>query len=408
MRPRAFAPIWLVLLATVLCPLSSTPTHQHNPTPTSESLAVVSFDLFHNRVYLPVQVNGQATISMVLDTGAAYSGLSETAAQTLHLKLSGKAQLIGNGESNQKIALARNVHFGVGKAEIVEKAVAIVPFQQLEASEGRSIAGVLGVNLFRKYVVVIDYAAKRLSLFAPDTFVYRGSGVVVPLRFKGAALFQAAVDLPSQPPLSVELAIDSGTYSALRLYHPFSEKHGLARQFENKGVSSFGFGIGGEFSEKLLRIGHLDIGGIQIPAPLISISEADHGATASSSYDGTIGGAILRRFTVTLDYSRAQMILEPNTLLDAPFDANVSGLILSASGPDLKTISIHHVIADTPAARAGIREGDVLLTLSGENAGHLGLEAVRTLLCQPGVYHLGLQRGSTNLDVDITDASPQH
>lgn len=380
-----------------------------NPLPGSNSvgaepslpLATVSFDLYHNRVYLPVEVNHQLTISMVLDTGAADSGLSSSTAQSLQLKTSGEAQLTGNGESNQKIALVRNIEFSVGGAPLLEKTVIIVPFQDLEAREGRSIAGVLGVALFRKYVVVIDYQNKKLSLFDPRHFVYRGTGTIVPLKIKGEALFQGDILLQNGQSVQAQLAIDSGTYSALRLYRGFLQKHQPLQDSQAPTVLSYGFGIGGEFPERLARVGDLGIGSLRLHAPLARLSEANSGATVSSSYDGTIGGAILCRFKVTLDYSRSEMILEPNSSFPDPFKADTSGLILSASGADFRTISIRHVISGTPAALAGVKEGDILLSVNGTDASSLGLERTRLLFQKPGSYHLELQRGSNKFAVDM-------
>jgi hypothetical protein len=80
--------------------------------------------------------------------------------------------------------LARDVTLIVGAAELIEKSLAIVPFDDLASHEGRSIEGVLGVNLFRRYVVVIDYPAKTLALYEPARFAYQGPGEIIPLRFK--------------------------------------------------------------------------------------------------------------------------------------------------------------------------------------------------------------------------------
>jgi hypothetical protein len=246
-----------------------------------------------------VEVNSQQTIEMVLDTGAAISGLSEPTANAIHLRAGGKADLIGNGESRLKIALAKNVSLRLEIAELQEKSVASVPYEELEAHEGRKIAGVLGVNLFRRYVVVIDYPAKTLSLYEPRDFVYRGSGERVALRLGSAALFRAVIGLPGHDSMPCDLAVDLGTYSALRLYRPYLERHHL---LELPGIDSFGFGLGGEFPERLGRVSALRIGSLSLKDPVTSFSVARSGATSISSYDGTIGGAVLSRFRVILDY----------------------------------------------------------------------------------------------------------
>ncbi len=43
-------------------------------------VAIIPFELYHNRVYLPVSVNGSRTYAMILDTGAADTLVSEEVA----------------------------------------------------------------------------------------------------------------------------------------------------------------------------------------------------------------------------------------------------------------------------------------------------------------------------------------
>src|SRR5690348_4775405 len=150
----------------------------------------IPFELYHNRVYLPVTVNQREAIHMVLDTGAGMTGLSETTAQSLQLRSSGAAKLVGNGDHLLSVKFAKDVHLRVGDAELSEKSVLVVPFDQMEMHEGRPIQGILGVDLFKRFVVTIDYAAQRLTLSDPGSFDYHGSGVIIPLDFRGeAALF---------------------------------------------------------------------------------------------------------------------------------------------------------------------------------------------------------------------------
>jgi hypothetical protein len=66
-------------------------------------------------------------------------------------------------------------------------------------------------------------------------------------------------------------------------------------------LDSFGFGLGGEFPEKLGGVQALAIGTLNIRQPATSFPEAQHGRTAPNINDGTIGGTVLRQFKVTFD-----------------------------------------------------------------------------------------------------------
>lgn len=366
----------------------------------------IPFELYHNRVYLPVTVNQREAIHMVLDTGAGMTGLSETTAQSLQLRSSGAAKLVGNGDHLLSVKFAKDVHLRVGDAELSEKSVLVVPFDQMEMHEGRPIQGILGVDLFKRFVVTIDYAAQRLTLSDPGSFDYHGSGVIIPLDFRGeAALFSAAILPAGGPQVPANLAVDLGTYTALRLYTPFLKRNRLVPSAD-RSVDSFDFGTGGEFPVRLGRVAALRLGSLTIANPATVFPEAKSGATASSAYDGTIGGAILSRFTVILDYPRREMILEPNEKFQEPFLADTTGLVLEAQQPDFKTIDVEHVLANSPAAAAGLRPHDVLLQINGRDAGALGLEAIRSLFCKPASYHVTLMRDTQQIQLELHAPKP--
>jgi hypothetical protein len=51
---------------------------------------------------------------------------------------------------------------------------------------------------------------------------------------------------------------------------------------------------------------------------------------------------VLRRFKVVFDYSRKHVILERTSAGDEPFDADMSGGSLVATGPDLNVFTVEH------------------------------------------------------------------
>jgi len=295
---------------------------------TFRPVAVIPFELYHNRVYLPVSVNGSRPYAMILDTGAADTFVSEKVADEVKLARKGNAKVNGNGEGVERFPLGKNVTVSVGGADLLEKTIVIYNYGDFEKHEGRKVDGTLGVNFFHKYVVEIDYAGRQLRIYDPGSFVYTGAGSVIPLRILNGgtlALFDGKiVALAGQPAIGTRLAVDSGTYSALRLFRPFVEKHALIGEGRGQ-FESIGFGAGGEFRQVTGRADSVEIGVVKLSSPVADFSTDTKGVTATASYDGTIGGDILRRFTVILDYSRQQMILEPNANFVEPFETDKLG-----------------------------------------------------------------------------------
>ena len=113
--------------------------------------------------------------------------------------------------------------------------------------------------------------------------------------------------------------------------------------------------------------------------PLVSLSNDTRGFFSDPSIAGNIGGGVLRRFTVTFDYGRQAMGLIPN-VDDRRRDVyDRSGLVLSDTGQ----YRVADVRTGTPAARARIPIGGLLLSIDGKAADELPMERLREMLRAP-------------------------
>jgi C-terminal processing protease CtpA/Prc len=137
--------------------------------------------------------------------------------------------------------------------------------------------------------------------------------------------------------------------------------------------------------------------------PITAFSQAAKGSAADRSYDGAIGGEILRRFKLIFDYSRRQLVLEPNGSISDPFEADMSGLSLSAHGDGFQTVRCDNVDPGSPAAEAGIVPGDILQAIDGQPVVGAMLPRLHELLRVDGkTYALQIQRGDQRLEVRLT------
>jgi C-terminal processing protease CtpA/Prc len=115
----------------------------------------------------------------------------------------------------------------------------------------------------------------------------------------------------------------------------------------------------------------------------VNFSQSRAGTLAEHGYGGIVGSEILRRFTATFDYPDTRLLLEPNAHFGEPFDFDLSGLYLAGD----ERIEVLRVVEDSPAAEAGVRQGDRVVT-------DRPLEELRLALrSRPGAEHvLDLER----------------
>jgi hypothetical protein len=362
-------------------------------------------ETYGNHIFIKVRVNGSAPLDFILDTGASDCGIDRKRADELHIPLEpleGRTG-IGTGEGDPGIAVARGVSFGIGAVELSNRVAYAVPFGELSAAIGRRIDGVIGADLFQAYAVRIDYAARSVELFDGAKYRHSGKGAVLRLTFSDGRPFVAArVEFAGRRSLAGRFIVDTGDGSAIGLHTPFVRKHRLPPDGQ-PGLREITRGIAGSAPEVRARALRFRLGPFALREPVVALAQAEKGSTADPTYEGSIGGEVLRRFTVTLDYRNRRMILERASGFDAPFAVDASGLDLGATGPDLSAIVVERVSDGAPASQAGIRAGDRLVAIDGVPASQLDVARLQAMFAKQAVtYRLTIERDSRTIEVSLT------
>ena len=156
--------------------------------------------------------------------------------------------------------------------------------------------------------------------------------------------------------------IDTGASNSI-IQRSFAEEHGLAEGREGLEITLLG--AGGEEDALLTRFDSFEIGGLEIDDPVFALSETASGIAAFEDISGIIGNDILHRFTLTLDYRRQRILLEPNGLFGDPFIKDRSGI--RCERHEDGRVTVYSVIPGSPGDDAGLREGDEIISIEGRD-----------------------------------------
>jgi hypothetical protein len=350
-----------------------------------------------NLIILPVRVNNSAPMRFLFDTAAGISVLTAHTAAKLKLKKADDVDVKGAGGSVQGF-LAKGVSLSVAGVTVRNLPMAVLPVDfPCELSD---IAGIIGYEFIKEFVVEIDYEAKTLSFSDPQTYRYTGNGELLPIELTGhTPRIRARIDLAGAPPQDGRFEIDTGSDGALTVNSPFIKRHSLLRLLVAK-VDSVHRGAGGESKGVDARIRKFEIGRYVIAEPLVTFSEDTEGSHAVTDNDGPIGNEILRRFRIVLDYSRRWAMFEPNAHLSDPIDAGMSGIEFDPD--DCGLSKIVRVEENSAADKAGIKAGDVIVAIDGRPHAEFTSMQIEKLLAQHGAEHsLTLNRGGKTVIVKI-------
>ncbi|HBL26160.1 MAG TPA: hypothetical protein DD490_04920 [Acidobacteria bacterium] len=344
------------------------------------------FELINNHIYVDVQVNGRP-LRVMLDTGGV-NVLTPASAEALGLQGEGSFQARGTGEKTESFGLTRVNEVRIGAATVRDQVFYVMPFRDLDKVEGVPLSGLVGFEVFKRFVVRIDYAARRLTLTRPDAFQEPPGAVAVPFTFdEMTPQIEGKLD-----GIAGKFTIDTGSRSSLDVTRPFAETHRLADKPGKKIEALAGWGLGGGVRGLVTRSGLLELGPVQVPAPVTTLALQKRGSLTDPYVAGNVGGGILRRFTVTFDYQRQQIWFEPNAAHGEEDVWDRSGLWLNRGDDGYR---VEDVVHGSPAAAAGLQVGDTVLTVEGKQAKDLPLAEARDLLKgAPGTrVHLQVKTG---------------
>lgn len=320
----------VVFFVLMQCLSSPSLAQRTNPiAPIGTTSPAIPFELVANVIFLKVRVDNSRPLSFILDTGA-YSMIDSAIAKSLTMKLQlvGKTNSVGANQQDVYLVSDR-VSLSVSDVTFVPSRLLAVSLEKVQqcidrttdfenaldpsgsmvAKKSRRVLdGILGKEFFDKFVVEIDYKARLIRVFDPQSYRYLGNGEVLPLEIGSQHIFvQTKLITSGREAIGARLLVDTGAATGLRLTKQFTQKNNLLPSRE-KLTSVPECGLGGYAKESAWQ-GTLDaiqLGRFKVPNPLTIFSEQP----VAEHYDGFLGGAVLSGFKVIFDYSRRTMILD--------------------------------------------------------------------------------------------------
>jgi hypothetical protein len=376
----------------------------------------IPIEINNNLVIMPVIINGQLPLRFILDTGVRTAILTEKVfADILNLTYTRKYSVGGPGANRTVKALVTNnvsldlppgIH-GDGHALLVLEE----DYLELRNYLGVDVQGILGYELFSRFIVTIDYEKKELTLTRPDKFKPKRKAQKLRITIEDTKPYlQTTVDIKDSSRCKVKLLIDSGASHGLILE---PDSNDTIRVPDNHVKSIIGRGLGGVISGKIARISSVDLGKYDVQQVIANFPDPNSymdtlKTSRTVKRNGAIGGEILSRFKVTFDFPRESLYLQKNHEFKKKFYYNMSGLTLKAIGSKLENFEITDVREKSPAEEVGIQPGDRLLTINGISTSILDLNQMNSFFnVKPGKkIALVIQRDGKKIRKEFRLASP--
>ena len=346
----------------------------------------IPFKSSSNLVIIPVTINESDTLNFILDTGVRYPIITELPfVNKLNLNYMTPIPIKGLGEGIELTAYrsgGNTLHISGMTASNQEVQMIIDEKFQISHILGIPVHGLIGFNLFKDYIVEIDYINENITLNKPEYFKYRdrNKDIVLNLQIDGNKPFvTTSILTDDSTKIPVKLLVDTGASDALWL----SEKSDERIHYPKNHIETFiGRGLGGDLYGVKGRIEALWVGPMVLPQPIVAFPNSDlvDQLISASDRNGTIGAEILRRFHVTVDYRNSRLTLRPTHKVKEDFNYNMSGMEIINPMPGLPIFTVSNIRENSPAFLAGIKENDQILSINNNNHKTMELNDINLLL----------------------------
>lgn len=378
----------------------------------------IPFKLINNLVFIPIKVNG-VELNFLLDSGVD---------DTVLFSLEDKKEV--NFFNVEKIRLR-----GLGIEDAIEglkstnntletkglkssgHLLYIILDQDFNLSShiGIPVNGIIGYRFFKNNLVEINYQKKRITVYKQNDsnrkkIEKKFKSIPISIEKSKPYIYSNAVIDSVEIP--AKLLVDIGNSDAFWIFQN-SRIQVPKKNFEDY----LGKGFSGDIEGRRAKISKFTIGEFVFKNPIIAFPDSSSIRNVKMVPDriGSVGGEILKRFTIVFDYENKKLYLRKNADFSHPFTYNKSGITLQQNGLQWVQETVHletvPVVVDSfdpkgdksgnefkykfqlkpiftianirkksAAERSGLKSGDIIISINNNKAYKYSLQQINMLL----------------------------
>lgn len=293
--------------------------------------------LINNLVFIPIKVNGVELI-FLLDTGVEETILfSLEDNPEVNFYNSEKISLrgLGSDAAIEGLKTTNNI-LEVEGVKANQQLIYVILDQSFNLSSqiGIPVNGIIGYNFFKDNLVRIDYASKRVIFYKNDDKnrkkiekKFDKTAITID-RFKPYLMGITEFD---NLDIDVKLLIDTGNSDSVWLFQNLSSQIKVpSKNFED----FLGKGFSGDIEGRRARIANFSFDRYNFRRPIVAFPDSSSIRNVRMVKDriGSVGGEILKRFSIVFDYKNELLYLKRNSRFNEPFGYNKSGIEIKHNG----------------------------------------------------------------------------
>ncbi|MBS7230793.1 signal protein PDZ [Flavobacterium psychroterrae] len=304
----------------------------------------IPFKLINNLVFIPIKVNG-VELNLLLDSGVEETILfSMEDKQEVTFNNVQKIKLKGLGSEEEIEGLkSTNNTLETHGLKSINHLVYIILDQNFNLSShiGIPVNGIIGYKFFKNNIVEINYQRKKLIVHSNNEETRKKlekKFKMLPITIEKSKPYIYTTAIVDSIKVPAKLLIDIGNSDAFWIFENSKIK------LPKKNFPDFlGKGFSGDIEGHRAKIDNFLIEDFNFKKPIVSFPDSSSIKNVKMVPDriGSIGGEVLKRFTVVLDYADKKLYLKKNNKFSDPFSYNKSGITVQHNGLQWVQETVH-------------------------------------------------------------------
>ncbi|WP_425390524.1 hypothetical protein [Ekhidna sp.] len=267
----------------------------------------VLFQLVDNRPYIDVEVNGVKG-KFIVDTGGVH-GMNTDFAEKAGIKKGRSFMIQGGGNGEQEAWYGEKTNFEIVGTSIQTQSDGPIILNLNAIRDSLSLPfadGVLGLDLFRKYDLSINYPNRQMTFYEKGNHPTNGYEVV-PFEFYRNQIPMIKMEIDG---VEGDFTVDTGDRSMLTTFSAFYNSLDTSN-IELSELRRTGYGVGGPVMAREYVLPSVKISEeLQFRSVKTRVPDHSAGAWARSTHAGNLGSGILKDYEVIFDYDKQEMLLK--------------------------------------------------------------------------------------------------
>jgi len=306
--------------------------------------ATIPFKLINNLIFIPIKVNG-VELNFLLDSGVEETilfSMDEKQEVSFNNVVKIKLRGLGSEEEIEGLKSTRNILETHG-LKSSDHMVFIILDQSFNLSShiGIPVNGIIGHKFFRNNLVEVNYQKKKIIVHAKGNKFQEKLNKqfrMVPITVEKAKPYIMTTATVNDQEIPAKLLIDIGNSDAFWVFENDKIK------LPNKNFPDFlGKGFSGDIEGHRAKIDKFSIDEFDFKKPIVSFpdSASIRNVKMVPGRIGSVGGEVLKRFTLVLDYGEKKLYLKRNSKFGEPFTYNKSGITVQHNGLQWVQETVH-------------------------------------------------------------------